>query len=74
MIYAILKDGYVINRILADEMPTYPFPHDSIYEDVEGITYIGDWYEESEGLFYRPIGIPLDWPEQLQPNSHNPDE
>jgi len=66
MIYAILKDGYVINRILADETPVYPFPHDYIYEDVEGITYIGDWYEESEGLFYRPVnGIPPDVPSEL---------
>jgi hypothetical protein len=66
MIYAILKDGYVINRILADEMPTYPFPHDSIYEDVEGITYIGDWYEEAEGIFYRPVnGTPPDVPNEL---------
>lgn len=66
MIYAILKDGYVINRIVADEMPTYPFPHDSIYEDVDCYTHIGDWYEEAEGIFYRPIsGTPPDVPTEL---------
>jgi hypothetical protein len=66
MVYAILKSGYVINRIIADETPIYPHPHDWIFEDAEGYTHIGDWYEESEGLFYRPVnGIPPDVPSEL---------
>lgn len=69
MIYAIIKGGYVIDRILADEMPDYPHPHDWIFEDVECYTYIGDWFEESEGLFYRPVnGVPPDVPTELAPN------
>lgn len=74
MVYAIVKGGYVIDRVLADTTPDYPHPHDWIFEDTECYTHIGDWYEEAEGLFYRPIGIPLDWPEELQPNSYNSDE
>jgi len=27
---------------------------------------IGDWYEESEGIFYRPIGkTPPDYPTEI---------
>lgn len=74
MIYAIIKGGYVIDRILANEMPDYPHPHDWIFEDTECITYIGDWYEEAEGIFYRPIGNPEDWPDELKPPQQEQDE
>jgi hypothetical protein len=75
MVYAILKDGYVINRIVADAMPSdYPFPHDLIIEDVNTCIFIGDWYEESEGIFYRPIGVPVDWPDELKPPQQEQDE
>lgn len=69
MIYVILRDNYVVNRIVADAMPTeYPHPHDLILEDVDTNIYIGDWYEEAEGLFYRPVtGTPPDVPIELQP-------
>jgi hypothetical protein len=67
MIYAIVKDNYVIDRIIADEGYVYPYPHDFMKEDEEGHIYIGDWYEEAEDLFYRPVnGIPPDSP--LQPS------
>lgn len=79
MIYCIIKDNYVVNRIISDSVPTnYPWPHDLIVEDVNTNLHIGDWYEESEALFYRPIGIPEDWPDSLKPitdgeqNSINP--
>ena len=68
MIYVILRGGYVVNRIVADAMPTdYPHPHDFILEDVDTNIYIGDWYEAAEGIFYRPIGVPVDWPDELKP-------
>jgi len=67
MIYVILRGGYVVNRIVADAMPTdYPHPHDLILEDTDMNIYIGDWYEAAEGIFYRPItGIPPDVPSEL---------
>jgi hypothetical protein len=63
VIYAIIKNNYVIDRILADKPITYPLPHDSQVHDPLGYSAIGDWYEESEGLFYRPVnGTPPDYP------------
>lgn len=69
MIFVIIRGGYVVNRIVADTMPTdYPHPHDLIIEDVDTCVHIGDWYEEAEGIFYRPVtGTPPDVPIELQP-------
>lgn len=69
MIYVVIRDSYVVNRIVADTMPSeYPHPHDLIVEDTHQIIYIGDWYEQDEGLFYRPVtGTPPDVPIELQP-------
>jgi hypothetical protein len=68
MIYVVIKDNYVIDRILADETPNYPHPHDLVMEDVDMNIHIGDWYEEAEGIFYRPVtGTPPDVPIELQP-------
>jgi hypothetical protein len=67
MIYVIVKNNYVIDRIIADQGFVYPHPHDKMIEDVEQNISIGDWYEEAEDLFYRPVnGIPPDSP--LQPS------
>lgn len=70
MIYCIIKNNYVVSRIVADDIKyvVYPFEYDLIIEDAEGSTHIGDWYEEDEKLFYRPVGIPPDWPDKLIPN------
>lgn len=67
-IWLILKNNYVIDRVVWDGETdwTYSREHDSIIEDTEQNVGIGDWYEELEGLFYRPIGIPLDWPDELK--------
>jgi hypothetical protein len=63
MIYVVIKENYVIDRILAEETPNYPRPHDLVMEDVDMNIHIGDWYEEAEGIFYRPItGVPPDYP------------
>jgi hypothetical protein len=67
MIYVVIKDNYVIDRILADETPNYPHPHDMIVEDVDMNIHIGDWYEQAEDIFYRPVtATPPDSPFQPQ--------
>jgi hypothetical protein len=66
MIQAIIKQNYVVDRIVADSDFVYPFEHDFMIEDVDNNIHIGDWYEESEGLFYRPVnGTPPDVPDEL---------
>lgn len=71
----IIRNNYVINRIVIaeEDVPnfTYPLAHDLQIVDTNLNVHIGDWYEEAEGLFYRPIGTPLDWPEELAPNQPN---
>jgi hypothetical protein len=63
MIYVVIKGNYVIDRILTDETPAYPHSHDLIIEDIDQNIHIGDWYEEAENIFYRPVtGIPPDYP------------
>jgi len=70
MIYVVIKENYVIDRILAEETPNYPYPHDLVMEDVDMNIHIGDWYEEAEGLFYRPVtGTPPDVPSELLPQN-----
>ena len=67
MIQVIIKDNYVIDRIVADSDFVYPFPHDLMIEDTDTNIHIGDWYEESEGIFYRPVNaIPPDVPDELK--------
>lgn len=68
MIFVIVKNNYVIDRIIADASFTYPHPHDLMVEDVGACIYIGDWYEEVEDIFYRPInGTPPDLPDEIKP-------
>jgi hypothetical protein len=75
MIFVIVKDNYVIDRIVADADFVYPHPHDLVVEDVELNIYIGDWYEEAENIFYRPVtGTPPDVPIELQPTTVNNNE
>jgi hypothetical protein len=63
MTYAIIKNNYVVARVVADPGYVYPHPHDLQLEDPQGNTHVGDWYEASEGIFYRPInGTPPDFP------------
>lgn len=68
MIQVIIKNNYVIDRIVADSDFVYPHPHDLMIEDSDTNIYIGDWYEETEGIFYRPVNaIPPDVPDELKP-------
>lgn len=56
MIYAIIKNNYVIDRVVSDEKPTYPFDHDFIIAEVDFGLYIGDYYDEQDKIFYRSVG------------------
>jgi len=62
--WAILKSNYVIDVIMWDGVTPYqyPFPYDIMMEDTTYSIGIGDWYEASEGVFYRPLSIPPDFP------------
>jgi hypothetical protein len=60
----VIKDNYIINVINWDGITpyTYPYPHDFLKEDIDGLAGIGDWYETSEEIFYRPLKTPPDFP------------
>lgn len=68
-IYAIIKNNYVIGKIGWDQEMypdyQYPFEYDLMIEDVNENVNIGDWYESAEGIFYRPLSTPPDWPPVL---------
>jgi hypothetical protein len=80
LLVLVVKENYVINRIVisAEDYATYtyPHPHDTLmiakeYDDDGNKIWhytaqIGDWWEEAEGIFYRPLGTPPDLPEELQ--------
>jgi hypothetical protein len=56
----VVEKNYVINRIVvADD---YTLAEGQHFDEQENVG-IGDWYEEAEGIFYRPInGVPPDSP------------
>ena len=62
--WCVIKNNYIIDYIVWDGITpyTYPFPHDLLKEDIEGSAGIGDWYETSEEIFYRPLKTPPDFP------------
>jgi hypothetical protein len=65
--WLVIKDNYVIDYIVWDGITpyVYPFPHDFLKENITGpagSACIGDWYEESEDIFYRPLSTPPDFP------------
>jgi hypothetical protein len=64
--WAILKSNYVIDVILWDGITPYqyPFDHDTMLEDLTYNVGIGDWYESSEQVYYRPLSAPPDFPPQ----------
>ncbi len=64
--WLVIKNNYVIDHIVWDGITpyTYSFPHDFLKENIDGMAGIGDWYETSEDIFYRPLGkTPPDFPE-----------
>jgi hypothetical protein len=62
--WLVIKDNYVIGGVTWDGVTpySYPYPHDYMIEDKDIIANIGDWYETSEKIFYRPLTIPPDFP------------
>lgn len=68
MIVVIVKNNYVVNRIVVDD--DYQCK-DGEFVDSDLNIFIGDWYEASEGRFMRYVdahlvGWPSDAPEELQ--------
>lgn len=72
--WLIMKNNYVVNVILWDGVTPYNVvdDHDLMKEDPSESVGIGDWYEEAEDMFYRPLGIPHDWPDELKPLGDEP--
>jgi hypothetical protein len=62
--WLIIKSNYVIDAIIwnGTDPYTYPHPYDLMIEDITYEIGIGDWYEASEGIFYRPLKTPPDFP------------
>lgn len=64
--YIVLKCNYVIASLVMDENAAltyvYPEPHDAVVHDPEEKIGIGYWFEQSENIFYVPVGIPPDSP------------
>lgn len=54
--YVMVKDNVVYNSILWDgDINTWQPPDDGTLVIENGSAGIGDWWEESEQRFYRPI-------------------
>jgi hypothetical protein len=63
--WLIIKSNYVIDVIMWDGITpyVYPFPYDMMIEDLTYDTVgVGDWYESTEDIFYRPLKTPPDFP------------
>lgn len=62
-IWVSIKNNYVVNRFIWDGVTPYtpPYEYDFILQDVNENINIGDWYESTEGIFYRPLSTPPDW-------------
>lgn len=62
--WAVLKSNYVVDLIMWDGVTpyTHPFPYDTMIEDPDYVVGLGDWYEASENVFYRPLSTPPDYP------------
>ena len=62
--WLVMRSNYVIDVIFWDGITpfSYPYPYDEIREDIQDVAGIGDWYEASEGVFYRPLTTPPDYP------------
>ena len=67
--HAVIRAGYVISVVVWDRgnRPdwAYPRPHDAVIEELTENVGPGDFYDEAEGVFYRPLSKPPDLPEEL---------
>jgi hypothetical protein len=60
MIVAVVSAGYVINVVNVEkevfDAGWKPMgEHDALIIDEREVVAIGDWYEQEEGRFYRPL-------------------
>lgn len=57
MKYLIIKDNYVINTIEWDGVTpyTYPFDHDLMLWDQSESVAIGDYYDQTDNTFWKPV-------------------
>jgi len=55
--HIVVKSGYAIAKLMleVDTPFIYPDPYDIIVVDATDTVEVGDWYEEAEDIFYRPI-------------------
>jgi len=60
--WTLIKQNYVINRVVSVDQPSSEY---LVIEDTNCNASIGDWYEESEGIFYKPLSTPSDLPDDL---------
>ena len=62
--WLVMRNNYVINVIFWDGVTpySYPEPYDELREDSSESINIGDWYEPTENVFYRPLTTPPDYP------------
>ena len=61
--WVLIHQNYVVNRVTTDgEEYINNDPNLLVIEDPENIIYIDDWYESIEGIFYRPLKLPPDYP------------
>ena len=69
MYWLIIKNNYVIAKIVWNCLGPCPYPgsYDKLIQDVNESVGVGYWYEETENMFYVPIGTPPDYPEELLP-------
>lgn len=59
-VICVIESNYVVNRKVVDD--AYELRPGEV-EDATQSVGIGDWYEEREGVFYRPINaVPPDSP------------
>lgn len=64
MRWLILKSNYVVDVIIWDGVTSFQYPneYDTMMEDTTYDIGIGDWYEPTENVFYRPLTTPPDYP------------
>ena len=63
----------MINSVLVDTDTDPGWSYQGAFDEIvlagEHPAGVGDWYEKEEGLFYRPLGLPSDLPDELKPVS-----
>jgi hypothetical protein len=67
--WLIIKSNYVIDVVQwnPESAPDWDWggEYDLKMEDPIGCVSIGDWWESDENIFYKPLSIPPDWPDEI---------